>query len=296
RIIKLDSTGVRQTLVHTAGNDFAVDDSGNVYITRLGWYPDPNSNQTRKFGPSGSLVWSLNRGGQKLRLDNSGNVFVNTYWTWNDTVAFKINEAGMLEWSAVSVDWSGPIDFAVDGLGNLYLCGLKWSGSYLGESDFYAVKYNSSGALEWSARYNGPGNSSEIPYTIGVDGSGNVFMAGMTQNENHANAITLVKYAQVQVSVEEEETGVPLSYSLSQNYPNPFNPTTAISYQLTATSFVSLKVFDVLGREVATLVNKENKPGSYTVTFSGSNLSSGVYFYRLQAGEFVATKKLMLLR
>jgi len=90
---------------------------------------------------------------------------------------------------------------------------------------------------------------------------------------------------------------------LGQNYPNPFNPTTTIRFfvrgadgQIPTTSFVTLKVFDMLGREVTTLVNEEMKPGSYQRTFDGSRLASGVYLYRLQAGTFVQTKKLLLLR
>ena len=89
-------------------------------------------------------------------------------------------------------------------------------------------------------------------------------------------------------------------YSLSrlsfQNYPNPFNPTTAISYQLSAVSHVTLKVYDVLGREVATLVNEKQDAGTHVVTFDGSHLSSGVYFYRITAGTFIATKKLVLMK
>ena len=98
------------------------------------------------------------------------------------------------------------------------------------------------------------------------------------------------------VSVGEEGDGIPGSLSLAQNYPNPFNPVTNIRYQLPAQSHVMLKVFDVLGREVATLVNGVEEPGYKEVQFNGSNLSSGMYFYRLQAGSFVDVKKLLLLR
>ncbi len=91
--------------------------------------------------------------------------------------------------------------------------------------------------------------------------------------------------------------GGPTGYGLSQNYPNPFNPTTAISYELSANSFVTLKVYDVLGREVATLVNDEAQPsGTYEVRFDGSRLASGVYFYTLKAGTFSATKKLVVVK
>lgn len=89
---------------------------------------------------------------------------------------------------------------------------------------------------------------------------------------------------------------MPQKFQLHQNYPNPFNPSTTINYQLPTINHVTLKVFDVLGQEVATLVNEELQPGSYETTFDGSGLASGVYLYRLQAGGLVQTKKLLLLR
>jgi len=85
-------------------------------------------------------------------------------------------------------------------------------------------------------------------------------------------------------------------YSLKQNFPNPFNPSTIISYQIQTQSKVILKVFDALGREVATLVNSLEQPGYKSVNFNANNLESGVYYYRLQAGNFIETKKLVLLR
>ncbi len=86
------------------------------------------------------------------------------------------------------------------------------------------------------------------------------------------------------------------SFELSQNYPNPFNPTTIIRYEIPQTSKVEMKIFDVLGREVETLVNDIKLPGQYEVNFNGVNLASGVYFYRIEAGDFVLTKKMILLR
>jgi hypothetical protein len=94
----------------------------------------------------------------------------------------------------------------------------------------------------------------------------------------------------------EDQPIVPEDFSLSQNYPNPFNPSTVISYRLPVTSFVTLKVCDILGREVATLVNEEKPAGEYEVEFDGSNLPSGIYFYQLKAGEFAETKKMILLK
>ncbi len=94
----------------------------------------------------------------------------------------------------------------------------------------------------------------------------------------------------------EKAPALPREVRLYQNYPNPFNPTTAISYELSANSYVTLKVYDVLGREVATLVNAVQKIGSYEVLFEGSRLASGVYFYRLMAEGNVITKKMVLVK
>jgi hypothetical protein len=97
-------------------------------------------------------------------------------------------------------------------------------------------------------------------------------------------------------SAVHNPTTVIKSFELSQNYPNPFNPTTLIQYRLPAVSHVTLKVYDVLGREVATLVNGRQTPGTYKVEFNGSRFASGVYFYRLQAGSYTKTMKLLLLK
>lgn len=91
-------------------------------------------------------------------------------------------------------------------------------------------------------------------------------------------------------------TNLPETFALSQNFPNPFNPVTKISFDIPSQEFVTLVVFDQVGREVGTLVNDNLTPGKYDITFDGSNLSSGVYFYKLQAGNFVATKKMLMIK
>jgi len=96
--------------------------------------------------------------------------------------------------------------------------------------------------------------------------------------------------------INEIGSTTPNEFSLSQNYPNPFNPSTSIRYRVSSISNVSLKVYDVLGKEVATLVYEEKPAGNYEVQFDGSNLSSGVYFYQLKSGEYIDTKKFVLLK
>jgi len=96
--------------------------------------------------------------------------------------------------------------------------------------------------------------------------------------------------------IEDEQYLIPVNAELSQNYPNPFNPSTIIKYDIPIESNVTLKVFDVLGREVTTLVNKRQKAGFYEVEWNAVNNSSGVYFYKILAGDFVETKKMLLLR
>ena len=98
----------------------------------------------------------------------------------------------------------------------------------------------------------------------------------------------------------ENETFTPIVFALEQNYPNPFNPSTTIQYAISNMQFVTLKVYDIIGNEIATLVNEYKPAGSYEVEFNSAssikNLASGIYFYHLQAGDFVETKKMTLLK
>jgi hypothetical protein len=97
--------------------------------------------------------------------------------------------------------------------------------------------------------------------------------------------------------IDEELVGLrPETFELYANYPNPFNPSTKIRYSISKTAFTSLKVYSILGEEVAALINEEKTPGVYEVNFDATNLTSGTYLYKLQAGDFVQTRKMILLR
>jgi hypothetical protein len=113
------------------------------------------------------------------------------------------------------------------------------------------------------------------------------------------NYVRLVRGGNVTTGVQQDGSGskiTPGNFKLNQNYPNPFNPSTTISFELPGKSFVSLKVYDILGKEVDTLVNDNLVAGRYEVTFKGSQLTSGVYFYRFRADSFSETKVLVSLR
>jgi hypothetical protein len=114
-----------------------------------------------------------------------------------------------------------------------------------------------------------------------------------SDNEGISQIVTLIGNVMTGV---EDNNNVIVEYSLSQNFPNPFNPITKIRYTIPKTSFVTLKVYDVLGREAATVVNQENPAGNYEAKFNAAGLSSGIYFYKLQAGNYTEIKKMILIK
>jgi hypothetical protein len=124
--------------------------------------------------------------------------------------------------------------------------------------------------------------------------TGDSLSLSLTQASNY-DSIYFYLY-RFPAGVKKVSSTAPSEYKLYQNYPNPFNPSTNIRYQITNNRFVLLKVYDILGKEIATLVNEKQSPGVYEVIFEGSNLSSGIYFYTLTAGDFKATKRFVLIK
>jgi hypothetical protein len=140
------------------------------------------------------------------------------------------------------------------------------------------------------------------PADDGTGQSGNSLYTGWAEEASgdhaklHLNgSLWLAKVTGVVTETEDFKVS-PKTFELKQNYPNPFNPTTTISYQLPVASFTSLKVFDVMGNEVASLVNEIRPAGTYQISFNAQNLPSGVYIYRLNSGSVIESKKMMLLK
>jgi len=117
----------------------------------------------------------------------------------------------------------------------------------------------------------------------------------VTEDGWYFDDLNVITYENTPVSVEDIREIIE-EYSLEQNYPNPFNPSTKITFQIPESGLVSLKIYDVLGIEIATLLNEEKNPGKYELDFNASYLSSGIYFYTLRAGNFTSIKKMILIK
>jgi hypothetical protein len=129
---------------------------------------------------------------------------------------------------------------------------------------------------------------------------GTNYTVGDQVEVDYANPIQIGKdkytFTPTNVTGINGTNSVPVNFMLSQNYPNPFNPSTTIKYSVPHADLVSLKIYDILGREVRTLINEYKSPGTYYINFNAHGLSSGVYFYRLTAGSYSGVKKLILIK
>jgi uncharacterized delta-60 repeat protein len=290
--------------------DMVIDNNSNIIITGTNSVTIDYS--TVKFNPAGLVMWSKQYNSptgwdiaRAIVKDNSGNIYISgSTGTSGFPLAYKIttikySPEGDELWvnpydgTGIGADGYTGYNLAIDDEASVYAIGQVYS-----NSNIVTIKYNTSGSFEWAKMFNGgTNNSSDIPVAVGVDPNGNVFTAGNTNNNNFTtgNDIVIIKYVQTPTSVEDEGSSVS-SFILEQNYPNPFNPMTKISWQSPFSSYQSLKVYDVLGNEVVTLVNEFKQAGRYEVEFDAGTLSSGVYLYKLTAGKFSETKKMLMLK
>ncbi|GAB4376495.1 MAG: hypothetical protein Kow0042_22850 [Calditrichia bacterium] len=163
-------------------------------------------------------------------------------------------------------------------------------------SDFTTIKYNPSGSQYWIIRYYGPFNRTDVATAITRDEFGTIYITGFSEIEPARMVCTTVKYNQSLISLEDYEHSTPNKIYLSQNYPNPFNHGTRKQYTLPLRAFVTIKIYNLLGEEVATLVNEEKPAGNHWVSFDGSSLPSGVYLYRITAAKYTKTKKFLVMK
>ena len=299
------------TLHREEGVDIAVDDNNNIFVAAKSsknfssLFRDADF-ICLKYKPNGVFQWARYYNGSsdsmdvpvEIITDHNGNVYITGY-SYNDSTNFdwctiKYNSNGDEQWIKIynrlsSHHLEKPVGIKVDNNNNIYVCGTSYS-HYTGV-DVTIVKYDTSGNEVWVEHFSRPGYTQEIAISFCMDESGNMYFT--SRNENWS-AVT-GKYSQ-SVGINKLGSTLPIEFCLSQNYPNPFNPTTNIRFDISKSGITVLKVYDILGKEVATLVNKKLQAGSYEVDWNASNFSSGVYFYQLQSGDFVKTKKMLFVK
>jgi len=275
------------------GTSIATDISGNIYVT--GFITLSNGvykYSTLKYNTEGILIWNnifeRNASGSpnQILVDSSGGSFV-----IGPSGILKYDSLGSILWSDTS-SFFNTIYSILDKSGNLYITN---SYSINTRSFIQTIKYSNFGNIIWEKNYGGEENYSNTPYGISLDYHYNVFVSGIKIGFTSDTLITL-KYSYV-TNIKNSNERTVKDYFLFQNYPNPFNPITKIRYQIGNNSYVRLKIFDIEGKDIKTLVKKYQNTGSYIVQFDGNDLSSGIYFYSLYINnELIETKKLMLLK
>ena len=171
-------------------------------------------------------------------------------------------------------------------------------------TDIFCAKYDNDGHYIWASKAGG--SDEEWGADIALNNQGDIFLTGwycstftfgdtlITPTDR--TEVYVIKLTESQVNSISIESAYPNQYRLYQNYPNPFNPSTIIEFTLPKSDFVELKVYNILGKEVTTLISKKLNQGNHTYTFDGKNLASGIYCYQLVAGEYREVKKMILLR
>jgi hypothetical protein len=211
--------------------------------------------------------------GKTMTADRKGNIWYATGYPEEGIVQFDGTD--FIFHPAPDSTLFFPTALAIDISDNLWVCWENGLAEYSGNNKWSVYK-------------------DSINYDFSdmvIDKQNNIWLS------TFGDGVVLFNKNGIILSVDESKIDEIVNYfSLSQNYPNPFNPITKISWQSPVRSHQSLKIYDVLGNEVATLVNEFRNAGSYEVDFNSSSLSSGIYFYKLQAGDFLQTKKMILLK
>jgi photosystem II stability/assembly factor-like uncharacterized protein len=272
-----------------SNNDGTTWDSTGLYLPQVGSETGkPNSLMVLRdntcgyswFGTNTDWIYSslcVNSFSQQ----NTGNTSSSAIW-FNSITTGMVGDYGWMRLTTNSgVTWN-PLTNPVDDLkGGICGSGTNWW--VAGNNG--VIYFSSNNGSVWNNQYSASGSFNHI-----------------TKARNNNNNIWAVRSNggiskfTGSIGIQNISTEIPSSYSLFQNYPNPFNPTTNIRYQITNSKLVILKIFDILGKEVETLVNEKQSPGTYEVDWNASQYPSGVYFYKLQSGDFVDTKRMILVK
>jgi hypothetical protein len=181
--------------------------------------------------------------------------------------------------------------------------GTGWQGFVFNTQFPYSLNYNlmveicyDNSSYSTSTTVNSSTTTGQRTFCMYQDNSAGCSAATMTYTVSNPSRPNIQLTMNLAMGISNNLNGIPKEFALFQNYPNPFNPVTKIRYDMPIRGFAVLKVYDMLGKEIATLVNEDKKEGRYIVDFDGSSLASGVYFFKFQVGNFIQTKKMILLK
>ena len=249
---------------------------------------------------AGDTLWTRELGGPTTAMSvqqtsNGGYIITGSTPTPSevDVYLLKTDPSGDTVWTKTYGSGSGSsVQQTSDG--GYIVAGSTFS-TLFHLSNAYLLKTNSSGDTLWTrtfggSQYNLQGRS------VQQTSDGGYIIAGPAQGSERGIFLVKTQAEGLVLSVQNDPSVVPMAFGLEQNYPNPFNPSTTIRYALPHRSHVTLTVFSILGQQITTLVNGDIDAGYHTVQFDGSDLASGVYLYRMQAGSFVETRKLILMK
>ena len=313
---RFDTLNTRDESVST----ILLDDSSNVYCIGAaeggrGSISRPSDSFLAKLSAEGDFCWSsrLDTTASDYFLRGSftsdGNLLcvgVSRQTSYDFAMA-KYTSSGRYLWSRTPNSYPSqygdvPVDFALDSFGNAYLLGYTYVAA--DTRDICLSAHSSNGVPSWSSFYEGLYYGDDSPNAIALDDSNNVYVLETNSYGNGEYSVVNVLKIRVPMPTSAQSSAfLPSGLDLHQNYPNPFNPTTEIRYQIpevggrrSEVGHMTLKVYDLLGREVATLVNEVQQPGEHSVRFDAANLSSGVYLYRLVAGGYMQTRKMIVAK
>ena len=237
-----------------------------------------------------------------ITLDGTGNIYLTGYSKISsatgseDVLTLKISPSGNLIWKRLydgagnGTDQGITITAGTDG--NVYVGG----GTDRESNDmiYLLIKYDSAGNLKWTEDYYVSDLSEDFIYDVKLDQGQNIYVTGISSGINSAYDFATIKYSQT--TDIRTSNSIPEDFFLNQNFPNPFNPSTNLEFGISRSGFVSLKVYDLLGNEIAVLINEYILSGRYLVKFDGSSLASGIYFYTFTAGNYTDKKKMILMK
>jgi hypothetical protein len=244
---------------------------------------------------AGSGIWTNGSGARPRVIENNsivnnsaaagtGGIFQSGTTTLRNNIIWGNTPGAQISGSGATVTYS-DVQGGFTGAGNINLDPM------FADSNFYFMSGSPCiDAGDSNAIYNDPADTNNPGMALYPS-------MGTVRNDMGAYGGPLRKILSNQIiGIHQISSSVPNAYALKQNYPNPFNPKTVISYQLLVNSYAVLTIFDILGKEVAVLVNQKQQPGSYNVDWDASNYPSGIYFYKLEAGNFSQTKKMILIK